>query len=57
MSKPKDFFRYSEGLLQSEGIALSRIANEVGTPVYVYSAHALLSRFGNCRLAFRDWTR
>ena len=30
-------FDYRDGVLHCEGVALTRIAEEVGTPVYVYS--------------------
>ena len=33
-----DHFFYHNGVLQAEGVALPDIANEVGTPFYVYSA-------------------
>ena len=41
MSKPSDYFKHVGGELQSEGVALSAVAEKVGTPVYVYSAEAL----------------
>ena len=41
MSRPSDYFKHVGGELQSEGVALSKIAEKVGTPVYVYSADAL----------------
>ena len=31
-------FVYRDGALHAEGVALARIADELGTPVYVYSA-------------------
>ncbi|MGZ3698012.1 MAG: diaminopimelate decarboxylase [Bdellovibrionota bacterium] len=43
MSKPHDFFPYRQGALHAEQVPLERIADEIGTPVYVYSAEALLS--------------
>ncbi|PAX07923.1 diaminopimelate decarboxylase [Sphingomonas lenta] len=33
-----DHFHYRDGVLHAEDVALTRIADEVGTPVYVYSA-------------------
>ncbi len=44
-----DFFPFTNGVLHAEGITLERIAAEVGTPAYVYSAGAL-------RAAFQAWT-
>lgn len=37
-------FSYSSGELYCEGVALKKIANEVGTPVYVYSKAAIINR-------------
>lgn len=45
-----DHFSLHEGVLHAEGVALDRIAEEIGTPVYVYSRAALVR---NAR-AFRD---
>ncbi len=36
-----DFFEVKDGRMHAEGVALARIADEVGTPVYVYSAGTL----------------
>ena len=41
-----DFFNYKNGRLHAEGVALDTIADEVGTPFYVYST-ATLSRHFN----------
>ena len=35
-----DFFEYRNGELFAEGVPVRRIAQEVGTPTYVYSLHA-----------------
>lgn len=43
MSGPYDYFDYKKNELQTEGVALARVAERVGTPVYVYSTAALLS--------------
>jgi diaminopimelate decarboxylase len=43
-------FHYENGELTTEGVRLSDIAAKAGTPVYVYSAAGILSRFG----AYRD---
>jgi len=40
-----DHFRYREGALWAEGVALSDIAEAVGTPVYVYSTATLLRHY------------
>jgi diaminopimelate decarboxylase len=40
-----DNFTYRDGELYAENVALSRIAGEFGTPVYVYSRAALESRY------------
>jgi len=43
MSKPQDHFRYNrESLLATDGVNLCEIVDLTGTPVYVYSASALL---------------
>ncbi len=38
-------FQYREGQLTCDGVPLSSIAAECGTPVYVYSAQGILDRF------------
>lgn len=43
---PADAFPVIGGELHAEGVALSRIAAEVGSPVYVYSAARLRQRYG-----------
>ncbi|MGR3491959.1 MAG: diaminopimelate decarboxylase [Shimia sp.] len=40
-----DHFLYRDGTLFAENVALSDIATEVGTPVYVYSAATLLRHY------------
>ncbi|WP_265500202.1 diaminopimelate decarboxylase [Paracoccus beibuensis] len=50
-----DHFLYKDGHLHAEDVPLSRIAAEVGTPVYVYSAATLKRHFGLFRQAL-DWT-
>ncbi|RMC34290.1 diaminopimelate decarboxylase [Paracoccus alkanivorans] len=50
-----DHFNYHDGALHAEEVPLSRIAAEVGTPVYVYSAATLTRHFGLFRQAL-DWT-
>lgn len=50
-----DHFHYIDGALHAEEVPLSRIAAEVGTPVYVYSTATLRRHFGLFRQAL-DWT-
>jgi diaminopimelate decarboxylase len=50
-----DHFNYHDGELHAEDVALSRIAAEVGTPVYVYSTATLTRHFDLFRRAL-DWT-
>jgi diaminopimelate decarboxylase len=50
-----DHFNYHGGELHAEDVPLSRIAAEVGTPVYVYSAATLTRHFGLFRQAL-EWT-
>ena len=50
-----DHFNYLNDELHAEGVPLSRIAAEVGTPVYVYSAATLTRHFLMFRQAL-DWT-
>ncbi|MEW4448539.1 diaminopimelate decarboxylase [Qipengyuania sp. JC766] len=45
-----DHFALKDGVLHAENVALPRIAQEVGTPVYVYSRGALVAQ----ARAFRD---
>lgn len=47
-------FDYVKGMLQAEGVPLARIAENVGTPVYVYSTRALEHNFGGLCDAFKD---
>ncbi len=50
-----DHFNYAGGVLHAEDVPLPRIAQAVGTPVYVYSAATLTRHFGLFRQAL-DWT-
>lgn len=45
MSAPQDYFYYRNQELTANGVSLSAIADEVGTPAYVYCADALLAPF------------
>jgi diaminopimelate decarboxylase len=40
-----DFFNYKNGRLHAEGVALDTIADEIGTPFYVYSTATLTRHF------------
>ncbi|MDO5630597.1 MAG: diaminopimelate decarboxylase [Paracoccus sp. (in: a-proteobacteria)] len=50
-----DHFNYHGSVLHAEDVPLTRIAAEVGTPVYVYSAATLRRHFGLFQQAL-DWT-
>ncbi|OJH45555.1 diaminopimelate decarboxylase [Paracoccus sp. SM22M-07] len=50
-----DHFKYQHGELHAEDVPLSRIADQVGSPVYVYSAATLTRHFTLFRQAL-DWT-
>lgn len=41
MRETMDNFEYQNGALHCEEVSLSRIAEEIGTPTYVYSRDAL----------------
>ena len=49
---PVEAFFYQDGSLQAEGVPLSRIAEEVGTPCYVYSRAAIEERWRSYDEAF-----
>ncbi|MBI3558707.1 MAG: diaminopimelate decarboxylase [Deltaproteobacteria bacterium] len=44
MNKTDDGFSYLSGALHCEGVPMARIAEDVGTPTYVYSRNALVNR-------------
>ena len=50
-----DHFNYVDGALHAEDVPLSRIAAEVGTPVYVYSTATLTRHFKLFQQAL-EWT-
>ncbi|WP_457640223.1 diaminopimelate decarboxylase [Persephonella sp.] len=50
-----EYFRYVGGELYCENVPLSEIAQEVGTPVYVYSKKAVLDKISQYKEAFRDY--
>ncbi|MBN1807912.1 MAG: diaminopimelate decarboxylase [Planctomycetes bacterium] len=47
-----DFFRYEDGALKVEGVAVSELAERYGTPLYVYSAGTLEHHVEQLRTAF-----
>ena len=49
-----DFFRYRDGRLYAEDVPVERIAQEAGTPCYVYSEAALKGNFGLMKEAFAE---
>src|SRR3954471_5022043 len=48
-----DFFNYKNGELYCEDVPAERIAQEVGTPAYVYSKATLLHPYHQIAAAFR----
>jgi len=50
-------FEYRDGELTVEGVPVSRIAEKVGTPVYVYSASAFTGALAELDAAFADRRR
>ena len=46
-------FAYADGRLCAEGVPLARIAEEVGTPTYVYAAGEMRTRYRAFAQAFR----
>jgi diaminopimelate decarboxylase len=50
-----DPFRYLQGELWCEDVAATSIAEQYGTPTYVYSAACLRSRYEQIRDAFAPW--
>lgn len=47
------FFFYHQAMLYAEGLPLSTLAWDVGTPFYCYSANALVTRFQDYQKAFQ----
>ena len=54
MHTDKSFFRYENGILKAEGVHLPNIADEVGTPFYVYSASSIVKNYNKLTLALSD---
>ncbi|CDO47644.1 diaminopimelate decarboxylase [Bartonella henselae] len=48
------FFSYNQGVLHAEGLSLSALAQDVGTPFYCYSASAVVTNFKDYQNAFLD---
>ncbi|KEC56011.1 diaminopimelate decarboxylase [Bartonella koehlerae] len=48
------FFSYYQGILHAEGLSLSALAQDVGTPFYCYSASAVVTNFKDYQNAFLD---
>jgi len=51
-----DYFQYRSNQLYCEDVPIRRIADKVGTPVYVYSAATLQHHFRNLEKAFAELT-
>ncbi|NLX05518.1 MAG: diaminopimelate decarboxylase [Phycisphaerae bacterium] len=49
-----DLFEYRDGQLHCEEVAVSRIAEEIGTPCYVYSASTFLGHYQRIAEAFAE---
>ncbi|MEM6749762.1 MAG: diaminopimelate decarboxylase, partial [Planctomycetota bacterium] len=49
-----DHFHYQDGQLQCEGVAIDRLARELGTPLYVYSKATLLHHYRALADAFAE---
>jgi diaminopimelate decarboxylase len=47
-----DYFNYKAGKLFAEDVNIEKIAQSVGTPVYIYSKATLLDHFGKIKKAF-----
>ena len=47
-----DFFNYKNGRLFAEGVDVAKIADSVGTPVYIYSRATILDHFEKIKKAF-----
>jgi len=47
-------FELKDGVLHAEGVSIERIAEEVGTPVYIYSRATLVRHFRVMQRAFSD---
>ncbi len=54
MNTPLQFFPYRKNELTAQGIPLRKIAEETGTPVYVYSAEAFLTPLREFQLGLKN---
>ncbi|NWG13764.1 MAG: diaminopimelate decarboxylase [Acidobacteria bacterium] len=54
-ARPVPFFEFRGGALHCEGVSLVALANDAGTPLYVYSQSALEDRFRAFDGAFSDF--
>ncbi len=54
IDQPAPFFAFHGGVLHCEGVSLRDIANNAGTPLYVYSQSAIERRFREFDAAFSD---
>ena len=52
MNGPMAGFAFEQGELVCDGVPLARIAREVGTPTYVYSAQLISDRYADLDSAF-----
>ncbi|MBX4335957.1 diaminopimelate decarboxylase [Bartonella raoultii] len=48
------FFPYHQGTLHAEALSLADLAQNIGTPFYCYSAHAVVTRFKDYQNAFKE---
>ena len=47
-----DHFNYTDDRLHCEGVPIERISDDVGTPVYIYSAATLAGHYDRVAAAF-----
>lgn len=52
--KSMDFFNYKNGRLFAEDVDVAKIAESVGTPVYIYSKATILDHFEKIKKAFAE---
>ena len=53
LGEPMNAFRYHKGKLYCEGVPLSRLAGDFGTPLYVYSQRHITGRYDGLHKALR----
>ncbi len=49
-----DYFQYRAGLLCAESVELTRLAEQFGTPTFVYSQHTLTDHYDRVKAAFTE---